>query len=507
MSSLQKEPKIYGAVESESYITFTGFCKKIYNTTQQEVEVFIDGEKTETILANEKIQDIENKYEVFDTKGFCFTYKLPKELIGQKHKLEFKTKDGEQLVHSPTQSLDKFSPLYNQAMFIESLNQECAYNAIKDGYAKNHLSFIAIEENLEDEAFIEYVLEMCKTQKELTLTIIYFNETQKNLANKIFNKIKSKTFINPPTVEELIRNSEIYLHNEVQEFKSKLNEEYYNKVKNTKAIKENLFILELTRKAKKKKDMAEMVVDTVSPILFETSIVSETFKEDERYNEFVFMNSLGSVDKEKIKDMYCPNSIGFLATKENLEDEEFMGYIKELGIRFPNVQIKGFYFDDIEDKKFNNIEFFIIDDIKNIIQESEFFISNHISTGKRLEIYLKMVYSSEVIYTTAYDKNKKIENINAYNQQNHLIIKNYEFFGYSKEEVEKMNFNPLKLMIYSVCREQGNNDIDFSSLELFDFLHFTMIDIILRIPTLKKFFYERHKKMKFLSKVSQITNK
>ncbi|MFA7092613.1 MAG: hypothetical protein WC149_12275, partial [Arcobacteraceae bacterium] len=112
MSSLQKDTKIYGAVESESYITFTGFCKRIYDTTQQSVDVFIDEKKVDTILADQKIRDIENKYEVFDTNGFCFTYELPKEYIGQKHKLEFKTKDGEQLLHSPIHTIDKFSPLY-----------------------------------------------------------------------------------------------------------------------------------------------------------------------------------------------------------------------------------------------------------------------------------------------------------------------------------------------------------------------------------------------------------
>ena len=342
MSSLQKEPKIYGAVESQSYITFTGFCKKIYDTTQQSVDVFIDDVKIDTILANQKIRDIENKYEVFDTNGFCFTYELSKEYIGKKHKIEFKTKDGEQLLHSPTHTLDKFSPLYNQAMFIESLAQPLQYHAVENGYTKNALSFIAIEENLGDEAFIEFVLEMCKKHKELSLSIFYFNEHQKNEANKVLNQVKNKTFFNPTCAEELIKNSEIYLHNVVDEFRFTLNEEYYNKIKNVQALKENLFMIELTRKAKKKKEMAKMVVNTVTPILFQTSVMAEMFKDDDRYNEFVFMNSLGQVDEAEIKDMYCPNSIGFLATEENLEDEDFMEYIKKLMERFPDVEFKGF---------------------------------------------------------------------------------------------------------------------------------------------------------------------
>lgn len=508
MSSLQKEPKIYGAVESESFVTFTGFCKRIYDNTQQSVEVFIDGNKVDTLLANQKIRDIENKYEVFDTNGFCFTYKLPKEYIGQKHKLEFKTQEGEQLLHSPTHTLDRFSPLYNQAMFIESLTQETTYNTLSDGYTKNALSFIAIEENLNDEAFVQYVFELCKKHKELTVSIFYFNEYQKNEANKVFGQIKNKELFNPSNIEGILQKSEIYLHNVVEEFRFTINEEYYNKVKSVKAIKDNLFVLELTRKAKKKKDENEIFVQSSIPILFETSIIAEIFKDHQRYNEFRFLNSIiQPIDEEKIKDIYCPNSIGFLATEENLEDEEFMGYINELITRFPQVQLKGFHFNSIKDKEFKNIEFIIINDIKNIIQESEFFISNHISTGKRIETYLKLVYVSEAIYTTAYDKNKKLDNLDLYNNSEHLIIRNYASFNYSKTEIEAMNFNILKLMIYSIFKELRKKDIDFSTLNLFDFLHFQIIELVLKNSSLKKFFYERHKKVRLLSEVSLIKDK
>lgn len=356
MSSLQRDAKLYGAVESESYITFTGFCKRIYDTTQQSVDVFIDDQKVTTLIADQKLPDIENKYEVFDTNGFCFTYTLPKEYIGQKHKLEFKTQEGEQLLHSPTHTLDKFSPLYNQAMFIESLNQLTQYDVIKEGYTKNALSFIAIEENLNDEAFIEFVLEMCKLYKELTLNIVYFNEHQKNQATKLLSQVKNKTFFNPSSVKELIKNSEIYLHNVVEEFRFTINEEYYKKVKNQTVIKENLFMLELTRKAKKKKDMSEVLVDTITPILFETSVIAEIFKDDERYNEFSFVNSLSQpMDVENIKNLHSKDAIGFLASDTNLESDKYTNYMKELYKRFPQITFKLFYFYERDKEKLQNI--------------------------------------------------------------------------------------------------------------------------------------------------------
>lgn len=406
MSSLQRDAKIYGAVESESYITFTGFCKKIYDTTHQSVEVFLDDKKIATLLANEKIADIEDKYEVFDTNGFCFTYQLPKEYIGQKHKLEFKTQNGEQLLHSPTHTIDKFSPLYNQAMFIESLNKSTQYNFGKEGYTKNALSFIAIEENLNDGDFIEFVLEMCKLHKQLSLSVFYFNEHQKNQATKLLSQIKNKQFINPSSIEEIVKSSEIYLHNVVEEFRFTINEEYYDKVKKQSVIKENLFILELTRKAKKKKDMGEIVVDSVTPILFETSVVSEMLKNHERYNAFNFVNSLYQpIDKEKIKDMYCPNSIGFLATQENLEDEEFVKYINTLSSKINNVKFIAFIYKENEFHYIDKIGFaesYIINNFELIPEKCQILICNH---PYDIGLFKRTIVSTNNIYAVNFNAN------------------------------------------------------------------------------------------------------
>ena len=481
MSSLQKEPKIYGAIESQSYITFTGFCKRIYNTTQQRVDVFIDDVKIDTIQANQKIRDIENKYEVFDTNGFCFTYELPKEYIGKKHKLEFKTQEGEQLLHSPTHTIDKFSPLYNQAMFIESLKEPLKYNAIDNGYTKNALSFIAIEENLSDEDFIEFVLEMCKKHKELSLSIVYFNEHQKNQATKVLSQVKQKNFFNPSSLEELIKNSEIYLHNVVEEFRFTINEEYYNKVKNVQAIKENLFTIELTRKAKKKKAMSEMEVDTITPIIFETSVISEMFKEDERYQEFVFMNSIGRVDEEKIKDMYCSNSIGFLATKENLEDEAFMGYIKELMNEFPNARFKAFCFNEAQinfSKNFFDgftVEFFLLQDIKEFIGEIAIFLYNTKFTKSMRALYEYIIYVVRNISFIRFETEAKEKNIQMQDlaSRNSPYYTNASYFSLviEEESVFKSIYNPI-------LKKLGEEPIDVTK-NLAIFQHFDQVKFAL----------------------------
>lgn len=214
MSSVQRNAKIYGAVETETFITYTGFCKKIYDTEQQEIEVFIDDKKIDVVPANQKISNIEDTYEVFDTEGFCFTYKLPEKYIGEKHKLEFKTKDGEQLVHSPIITMDENDSKYNESCFLESLNEPIDEEKIKDTCCPNSIGFLATEENLEDEEFVGYIKELMNIYTEMKFSLIYFKSIEKNKIENIFkNYINKITLIIPNHLSELSNSVEFYIHN------------------------------------------------------------------------------------------------------------------------------------------------------------------------------------------------------------------------------------------------------------------------------------------------------
>src|SRR5574344_1962144 len=68
-------------------------------------------------------------------------------------------------------------------------------------------------------------------------------------------------------------------------------------------------------------------------------------KNHEKFNEAKFLHSLSEPLSEELKTMYKPTCVGFLATKETLDDEEFVGYIKELMVRFPDVNFVGFCFN------------------------------------------------------------------------------------------------------------------------------------------------------------------
>jgi len=112
------------------------------------------------------------------------------------------------------------------------------------------------------------------------------------------------------------------------------------------------------------------------------TFVNSIERNDEAYNRLRFMASLEEpVDEEKIKDMYCPNVIGFLATKENLEDEAFVEYMNKLMIDFSQCTFKALYIDrSIKTaimEKFDNIESVLLTDITDIFLHIEVYLSNY----------------------------------------------------------------------------------------------------------------------------------
>jgi hypothetical protein len=209
MSSLQKEPKIYGAVESDSYVTFTGFCKKIYDTAQQSLDVYIDEKKIATLLANEKIADIENKYEVFDTNGFCFTYKLPQEYIGQKHKLEFKTKDGEQLLHSPIVTICPEHPFYNEWLFVENLNKSITTEKSQNVEGSKSIGFLLTDESQTDLKFLNFIKDLRNKFPNTIFRGFCFNELQKRTISTMGSNINISIVSTP---QDCILSTDVLLY-------------------------------------------------------------------------------------------------------------------------------------------------------------------------------------------------------------------------------------------------------------------------------------------------------
>jgi hypothetical protein len=91
--------KSYGVLHTENYFSFIGFCKKVNSDEIQSVDIYLDDKLIDTILADKKLQKIED---IYDIEGFGFTYNLEEKYIGRKHKVSFKnTETKEELQNSP----------------------------------------------------------------------------------------------------------------------------------------------------------------------------------------------------------------------------------------------------------------------------------------------------------------------------------------------------------------------------------------------------------------------
>lgn len=166
-----------------------------------------------------------------------------------------------------------------------------------------------------------------------------------------------------------------------------------------------------------------------------------------KFNEMAFLNSLNNpIDEEKIKILYCQNSIGFFATKENLENENFVAYIKNLYRRLSNIKFKVFYFNEEEKNKvlltfseeMNKLEFFIPKNIYDIAKEIEIFTSlDNLSTSfiKSLFNYNQQIIL--IIYPDTADiLNKKLNELLSVNHKEYEALRE---IGISDESIKKCN--------------------------------------------------------------------
>jgi hypothetical protein len=139
--------------------------------------------------------------------------------------------------------------------------------------------------------------------------------------------------------------------------------------------------------------------DTKNGNTLPEAFVSVLSRDDEKYNELMFMKSLEEPIDE---DVYSPNAIGFLATKENLEDKAFIEYIKELMRQFPKVEFKGFYFNK-QQKSFlkticpENVTVVVVSSIVALSRSITIYVHNGENVEKA-DILIKLIGLKPFIY-------------------------------------------------------------------------------------------------------------
>ncbi|MFW3341619.1 hypothetical protein [Aliarcobacter butzleri] len=225
----------------------------------------------------------------------------------------------------------------------------------------------------------------------------------------------------------------------------------------------------------------------------------------EKFNEAKFIHSLNQPLSKELENMYKPNSIGFLATKENLEDEEFVEYIKELMKRFPEVEFKGFCFDN---KAKNNTflgKMFTLkpnSTISELLKEIEIFIWD-LKSHLDLDVakYL-LKYSNNTLNIFNFKnpyfvdlKNSSLKDYDDfYKNRDEIIIKNPDEFGFTKDEINLYKDSYVNLMYKALIRREDNKDyiLDINQ-DALEFLQFEQINLAFMYKNFKKNHIKIHK--------------
>ena len=187
-------------------------------------------------------------------------------------------------------------------------------------------------------------------------------------------------------------------------------------------------------------------------------------KNHEDFNEAKFLHSLSEPLSEELINMYKPNCVGFLATKENLEDEDFLEYIYDIQEKYKDISMKLLVFnkntENILPISLNHLE---VIEIKTVFEIQKFIKVLILNLNNILDNKINDSFFPEILYISNYKTscNKRIQD------SNNLIVtdmylNNNELFNISKEEIlEYKNHFTIgtKLSLRNTSYE--NNDESF----------------------------------------------
>ncbi|RLA80834.1 MAG: hypothetical protein DRG78_10200, partial [Epsilonproteobacteria bacterium] len=200
----------FGAVSSAYALTFRGFYKDVDSDKVYDVDVYVDGEFIISIEASSYVKEIDRE---FDIQTNSFTYELDERFIGTEHLVEFKeSKTQDILASSGIKTLDRNDSKFNEYKFLDSLYADVDEKRIKDLYCKDAIGFLAVEDNLNDKDFMNYIKELYVRFSTVTFKVFCFNAEQKLLVESIFENEMCRIEISSPmNIYDVVKEIEIYL--------------------------------------------------------------------------------------------------------------------------------------------------------------------------------------------------------------------------------------------------------------------------------------------------------
>ena len=237
MTSPIQPDKTYGVLHTDSYFSFLGFAKKIGSDEAQKIDIYLDDKLIDTIEADKFIQKIDDMY---DVENQAFTYNLPTKYMGEKASISFKNHASQdELLNSPYTLIDKNHESFNEAKFIQSLNEPIS-EELKNMYKPNCVGFLATKENMEDEEFVGYIKELMERFPEVEFKGFY---TKLADIQNIKDSLKFIKFISICDIKDVIQDIEIFIFNN---YKVNLEVQLFSKIrescKNILALHSNFSI-------------------------------------------------------------------------------------------------------------------------------------------------------------------------------------------------------------------------------------------------------------------------
>ncbi|MCT7554883.1 hypothetical protein [Aliarcobacter butzleri] len=198
-------------------------------------------------------------------------------------------------------------------------------------------------------------------------------------------------------------------------------------------------------------------------------------KNHEKFNEAKFLHSLSEPLSEELRNMYKPNCVGFLATKENLEDEEFVEYVNEIIKDFPEYDFRALYFDknsikEIKNKfQHSNLNLIELKSAKDIFENLEVYLSNYQRTFKdRFEMPIMNLLrykSNDILLLTLGLSKDKYLTLREYENQNksyfQKLLDNLEYLGFNKDDINKYG-NSFNAINFKSTSQKYGIKIDFN---------------------------------------------
>ena len=428
-----------------------------------------------------------------EKKNLSFIYELNKVLKIQFNKIVdtylisvlYSKDESSQLTKKLNKQIKEYK--IDKTLYCEPIFKELSETApLKDSKisSENAIGMFAINENLENKNLIEYITNIVNTY-DCRLKIFYLFEYQKNKAQQIFKNIKNKIeFIIPRNLESIASEIEVYIDlNKTSSLKD-INNTLLHKHSKIYCISflEKFYLKNKQLKELLNKDMSlrEKIQNNNVP--------------NKKYT--VFMNNLYYYHylNEIDNNLYLKDSIGLFVTKDNLLNKDFVSFIKDLIIKFSNIQFKIFYLNeeikplilDTFSNQRERINFIIPDNLNDVIKEIEIFIKFSLDSQDINNIYSTILSRCKNIFPLTFnseDNNKSWIDYN--NNRSWFGFKN-PLFEFTEEEIINFKFNPKiaytnKLFQFVKKDVSIKEDVDF-----YDFYYFENIKLILDYSNLKE---------------------